>query len=95
MRDGMLSASTLVAKVPYHYGNCMATLSAMHHSHLHFLCHMPSHHTCCHVVIPAQVVGITLITSTNMPLGRDGPMVHIGAPSHTLATRHQLHSVLL
>ena len=76
MRDGMLSASTLVAKVPYHYGDCMATLSAMHHSHLHFLRHVSSHHTCCH----GQVVGITLITSTNMPLGRDGPMVHIGAP---------------
>ena len=29
---------------------------------------------------PTKVVGITLITSTNMPLGRDGPMVHIGAP---------------
>jgi|SouAtlMetagenome_1021521.scaffolds.fasta_scaffold77582_2 hypothetical protein len=28
----------------------------------------------------SKVLGITLITSTNMPLGRDGPMVHIGAP---------------
>ena len=36
----------------------------------------------------AKVVGITLITSTNMPLGRDGPMVHIGAPLQR--ERHQL-----
>jgi hypothetical protein len=47
MRDGMLSTSTLVAKV----------------------------------------VGITLITSTNLPLGRDGPMVHIGAMCAAILTR--------
>ena len=34
-----------------------------------------------------KVIGITLITSTNMPLGRDGPMVHIGAMCAAILTR--------
>ena len=42
------------------------------------------------MAVRAKVVGITLITSTNMPLGRDGPMVHIGAMCAAILTRAKI-----
>jgi len=35
----------------------------------------------------ARIIGITLVTSTGLPLGRDGPFVHIGAMFTGLLTR--------
>ena len=42
------------------------------------------------MALRAKVVGITVITSTNMPLGRDGPMVHIGAMCAAILTRAKI-----